>query len=91
MDDDVLADAEPALVFIACNVSEARRAEELLTASGVDYALSFETFVRSGPLASLFGASENVGVGLSVAPDRAAACRDLLHRHGLRSGIVDEG
>ena len=84
-----MVDAETALIFIACNVGEAQRAETFLTQEGVDYCLSFEPFVRAGPFAALFGASECVGVGFHVLSGRAAFCRDVLGRHGLTSGIVE--
>lgn len=46
VDEDIMLDSESTLVFIACNVGEARRAEEVLTQNGVDYCLSFEPFIR---------------------------------------------
>ena len=90
VDEDVLVDSETMLVFIACNVGEARRAEEVLTRNGIDYCLSFEPFLRAGILAGLTEASEHVGVGFSVLSGQAAFCRDLLCQHGLGVGIVDE-
>ena len=90
VDEDALLDSETMLVFIACNVSEARRAEEVLTVNGVDYCLSFETFMRSGILSAITGASEHVGVGFTVVSGRAAFCRGLLSHHGLAVGLVDE-
>ena len=89
VDEDAMLGIESTLIFIACNVGEARRAEALLTEEGVDYFLSFEPFVRAGVLAVLFGASECVGVGFHVRSEQAGSCRDALGRHGLRTGIVD--
>ena len=90
VDEDALRDSETTLVFIACNVGEARRAEDVLTQNGVDYCLSFEPFMRAGIFAALLKPSEHVGVGFTVVSGQAAFCRDLLSRHGLRIGIVDE-
>ena len=90
IDDDPPADRETSLVFIACNVGEAKRAEGLLTERNVDYWLSFEPFVRSGIFAGLFDRQENVGVGFTVASDVAAVSRDLLREHGLRAGVVED-
>ena len=90
VDEDVLPDSETLLVFIACNVGEARRAEAVLTENGVDYCLSFEPFVRSSILGLLTEASEHVGVGFSVLSGQAAFCRHLLSQNGLGVGIVDD-
>jgi hypothetical protein len=70
VDDDVIPEAEGTLVFIAANVREARRAEDLLTTRGVDYCLSFETYLRSG-LFSFLGPAEQTGVGFTVASTHA--------------------
>ena len=90
VDDEQLASGATALVFIACNVREARRAEAILTDSGVDYGLSFEQFVRPGLFYALGVRPESVGVGFTVRADAAALAREVLRQHGLRTGIVDE-
>jgi hypothetical protein len=90
VDEDALCGSETALVFIACNVREARRAEDVLMGLGVDYCLSFEPFIRTSMFAAIVGPQENVGVGFTVASGDAAVCRDHLSRNGLRTGIVDE-
>lgn len=89
VDDDPPAGRETSLVFIACNVREAKRAEAVLTERGVDYWLSFEPFVRAGIFGGLL-ASERVGVGFTVGADVAAHARDLLRQHRLRTGIVED-
>jgi len=89
VDDDVIPEAEGTLVFIAANVREARRVEDLLTARGVDYCLSFETYLRAGLFAFL-GSAEQTGVGFTVATERAESTRGLLRENGLRTGIVDD-
>ena len=90
VDEDALAGSETRLVFIACNVGEARRAEDVLTQNGVEYCVSFERFIRATMFGALFGPSEHVGVGFTVVADQAALSRDVLARHGLAVGIVDD-
>jgi hypothetical protein len=90
VDEDVLPESETVLVFIACNVREARRAEDVLTQNGVDYCLSFEPFIRPSILALLTEASEHVGVGFSVRSGQVTFCRHVLSRNGLSIGIVDD-
>ena len=90
VDEERLLDCEVTLIFIACNVGEARRAEEVLTQSGVDYCLSFEPFMRTSIFAALTGATKLVGVGFSVISGQASFCRDILRRHGLRTGIIED-
>lgn len=90
VDEERLIGCEITLVFIACNLGEARRAEEALTQNGIDYCLSFEPFIRPSVLGLLTEASQHVGLGLSVISGQASLCRDVLCRHGLRTGIIDE-
>jgi hypothetical protein len=90
VDEDAFPEDGGALVFIAASVREARRAEELLTTRGIDYALSFETYLRSGFFSLLGGSSEQTGVGFTVIAGVAEATRRLLREHGLRTGVVED-
>lgn len=79
-------DVELELVYIAAANREARRAEQLFTEHTVEYKLALEPFLTYG----LFGPRERTGLFFYVAPDWAEYCRDVLKRHGLSTGIVDD-
>ena len=82
VDPDSLADAER--VFIAASLTEALRVENLLTLSGVDYAVHVEIFSTS-----LFGSPRN-GAAFYVAAGQAAYCRSHLRAAGLGRGVVED-
>lgn len=90
VEDDVIPEEAGTLVFIAATVREARRAEDLLTTRGIDYRLSFEAYLRAGFFSFLGGASEQTGVGFTVADADAAPTRLLLREHGLKTGVVED-
>jgi hypothetical protein len=74
------------LIFIARRVSEAERVETLLTEQGIDYTIAFEPFLHGG----IFGVTTLTGVGFYVLSGQALWCRQLLARHGLGVGVVEE-
>ena len=79
---DELGEHELARIFIAATMVEARRAEEVLTANDVRYAVVAEPIGRT-----LFGSPRNAAVFYVVATeaDRSAS---ILANDGLEFGIV---
>jgi hypothetical protein len=85
VDPEVLADRKLARVFMAFKMREARLAEEVLTTSGVEYAVLVEPAGRS-----LFGSVRHAAV-FCVADDQSVYCAELLTQAGLTIGIVPQG
>lgn len=69
-------------VFLTPSLFEARRVEELLTRSGVDYAVLVEPCGTS-----LFGSPRN-GAAFYVASGQATYCRAQLTAAGLELGVA---
>ena len=86
IDAEEFEDRQSELIFIAQRVREAERVEALLTADGIDYVLAIEPFLHGG----IFGALTLNGLGFYVLSGQAQYCRDLLGRHGLAVGVVEE-
>ena len=84
MDDDSEDLQNPQPVFIAGKLRHARRAEHLLSSSGVDYKVRVEHYGRS----MLFG-TVRYGAVFYVEAERAEHCRELLTRAGLGKGVVE--
>ena len=79
-----LGDRDASMVFIAGSLGEARRAEGLLTAIGVDYVVRIEPFVGN-----LFSRARN-GAAFYVAFRQADYCRSTLVAAGLSRGVVED-
>jgi hypothetical protein len=77
-------DRELARVFIASTMVEARRAEEVLSAHDVRYAVVAEPIGRT-----LFGSPRNAAVFYVAAVD-ADACASILTTNGLAFGVVKD-
>ena len=77
-------DRELARVFIASTMVEARRAEEVLTAHDVRYAVVAEPIGRT-----LFGSPRNAAVFYVAAVD-ADVCATILVTNGLEFGVVKD-
>jgi hypothetical protein len=75
---------ETRLVFIARNVGEAERVEELLSEHGVDFFVQLERYVSG-----LLFATERAGIGFHVLEAQAVWSRTLLVRR-FKSGVVEE-
>jgi hypothetical protein len=71
-------------IFIAKTIRQARKAEELLTATGVDYVVQVEPYGRS----LVFGTIRH-GAAFYVAAAQAAHCRERLIGAGLGNGVVE--
>jgi hypothetical protein len=72
------------LVFIARNVEEAERVEDLLSEHDVDFSVDLERYVSG-----IVFLSERTGIGFTVLETQAATARALLKR-SFRAGVVDE-
>jgi hypothetical protein len=70
-------------IFIARTIRQARKAEELLTATGVDYVVQVEPYGRS----LLFGTIRH-GAAFYVAAAQAPHCRERLIGAGFGKGVV---
>lgn len=82
VESEALADRDPVAVFIGQTLAEARRAEELLTNRGVDYAVQVELLGYT-----LFGSARHGAIFLVIA-DHADYCRSLLEDAGMGWGVV---
>jgi hypothetical protein len=71
-------------VFIAATMVEAKRAEDVLTAHEVRYAVVAEPIGRT-----LFGSPRNAAVFYVVADD-ADACATILSDHGMAAGVIKD-
>ena len=72
------------LVYIAGNVTEAKKAEDLLTEWRIDYALSLEAFTTGFPI---FQSAEYKGLFFYVPTGKHRFCKDLLESQGLTDTI----
>lgn len=79
---EALANQELTRVFMAATLAEAKRADEVLTARGVDFVVSVEPLGRT-----LFGSPRNYAV-VSVASGQAEHCGSLLVAEGLGLGVL---
>ncbi len=75
-------------VYLAGSVAEAQKAERILTAAGVEYAVEVEELEAR----TLFGFwGRRRGAGLWVRAEVLDAAADALERAGHLSGLVDRG
>jgi len=72
------------LVYIADNVTDARKAERILTGQGIDYTLSLEPFASTSVL--LVG--ERTGLFVYVPAARHPSARELLEGNGLTDTVA---
>jgi hypothetical protein len=82
IDPDELGENELARIFIAATMVEARRAEEILTATEIRYAVVAEPIGRT-----LFGSPRNAAVFYVVASD-ADSTAAVLVAAGMETGVV---
>ena len=84
---DDFSDKEVARIYLAVELGEAKRVEEILSANGIDYVVEVEPYVRS----SVFSfSSENRGAAFYVLSGQADFCKQTLFDAGLKVGIEDE-
>ena len=84
IDPDELGDLELARIFIAATMVEARRAEEVLTATEIRYAVVAEPIGRT-----LFGSPRNAAVFYVVADDADSTAAALIAA-GMETGVVKD-
>jgi hypothetical protein len=74
------------LLYIAGNLSEAKRVEDILSGHGIDYTLTLQPFVKTSFLGIIFGGSY-MGLYVLVPTAQHRFCAELLHARGLRDAI----
>jgi hypothetical protein len=84
VDAEVFGDEKLVKVFLAPTMSEARRAEAVLTERGVNYVVKPEAYGRT-----LFG-SPRMGAVFYVQGSHAAYCGEQLVAAGLGWGVLIE-
>ncbi len=82
---DNFADKEVARIYLAGELAEARRVEEILSGYGINYAVEVEPYVRLS-----FFPSEYAGAAFYVLSGQADFCKRALFEAGLKAGIEDE-
>jgi hypothetical protein len=86
VDPEAFDGKEVAIVYVAGRLQEAKRVEEILSASGVDYAVDVEPF--EGRVLGI--RTEYEGLGFYVSSVQADFCRLALRKAGLVQGLVEE-
>ncbi len=79
-------DKEISRIFIATNVEQAERIEDILTQKGIDYAAVIEPHLNI----SLTSISELKGIAFYTLSGQAQYCINLLESEGLSSGLTFE-
>jgi hypothetical protein len=74
---------DPECIFVAASLRVAKRAEEALTLSGLQYAVEVEEIGRT-----LLFRSVRMGAVFYVASSQAAYCRQHLTAAGFGKGVV---
>jgi hypothetical protein len=82
---DDFADKEVARIYLAGELTEAKRVEQILSVNGINYAVEVEPYVRL----SVFS-SEYAGAAFYVLSGQADFCKRALFEAGLKVGIEDE-
>jgi hypothetical protein len=80
-------DTECTRIYIAGRLGEAKKVEQTLTDSGIDYFVEIERFERK--ILGLIR-REYDGVAFYVPAGQAGPCRQLLRTAHLTSGLEDE-
>jgi len=84
---DDFSDKEVARIYLAGELAEAKRVEEILSANGINYVVEVEPYVRS----SVFSfSSKYAGAAFYVLSGQADFCKRALFEAGLKVGIEDE-
>ena len=78
---------EVAMIYIAGQLKEGKRVEQVLSDNGIDYAVDIEPF-QSRVLGIL--PVEYEGVGFYVLSSQAVHCRRLLREARLLQGLVED-
>ena len=84
-------DKELSRIYIAGELAEARRVEDILTRYGIDYAVEVEPYQKSAlRVLTLFSSGVYAGAAFFVLSGQAAFARDTLLAAGLKGGILDD-
>jgi hypothetical protein len=71
------------LVYIAGNMVDGEKAEQILTEHGVEYALRLEPFAST----SMVRGGEHMGLFVYVPTAQHPSCREMLERSGLTDTV----
>jgi hypothetical protein len=82
---DDFGEREVSRIYLAAELTEAKKVEHLLSANEIDYAVEVEPYVRM----SIFS-SEYAGAAFYVLTEQAEFCKRALFEAGLKIGIQDE-
>ena len=83
---DDFAEKEVARIYLAGELAETKRVEQILSANGINYAVEVEPYVTL----SLIFSSEHAGAAFYVLSGQAEFCKRALFEAGLTVGIEDE-
>jgi hypothetical protein len=84
---DDFREKDIARIYLAAELIEARRVEEVLTANGIEYAVEVEPYMS---LSVFSFSSEYRGAAFYVLSGQANFCKRVLLEAGLASGIQEE-
>ena len=91
LDFEPFRDKEICRIYIAGELGEARRVEEILTRHAIDYAVEIEPYQKSMlTFLTLFSSGVYAGAAFFVLSGQAAFARDALLDAGLKGGIQDD-
>jgi hypothetical protein len=71
-------------IFIAVNLTEVKKAEEILDENYIEYAINIEPYYRISPFQT-----EHRGGAFYVKSQDAEFCRKILKEKGLGAGVLD--
>lgn len=74
-------------LYVAAKLKEAKRVEDVLNKSGIDYMVEVEPFQK---VSFLLFAAEYQGAVFYVLSGQLDFCKDLLLREGLSEGLVGD-
>jgi hypothetical protein len=84
---DDFGDKEVTRIYLAGELAEAKRVEEVLSANGIHYAVTVEPYMT---LSFLSFPSEYKGAAFYVVLGQAQFCKRALLEAGLKVGLQDE-
>ena len=91
LDFDKFLDKEVSRIYIAGELAEAKRVEDILTRCGIDYAVDVEPYQKSAlRVLTLFSSGVYAAAAFFVLSGQAAFAREALLAAGLTGGIQDD-
>ena len=82
---DEFAEKEIVRIYLAGELAEAERVEDILSANNINYAVEVEPYVPLG-----FFGSEHAGAAFYVLSGQAEYCKRVLFEAGFKVGIVED-